>query len=74
MGEAVATCTDVHDDARKGYCRGIKSASDDFGAGIVSFGSNAVANAVSSRLPERWRLGEVEVSWVVDENADEERC
>ena len=53
MGEAVATCTDVHDDARKGYCRGIESASDDFGVGIVSFGSNVVANVVSSHVPEK---------------------
>jgi universal protein Kae1 len=36
----------------KGYCLGIESTADDFGVGIVSFQGEALANVVSSYLPE----------------------
>ena len=74
MGEPVATCTDMHYDARKCYCRGIDSESDGFGVGIVSFGTNVIANVVSSHFRGKVALDEIGVPWVEDENADQERC
>ena len=40
-------------DEQEGYCLGFESTSDDFGVGIVSFEGEALANEVSTHVPEK---------------------
>ncbi len=38
---------------RKGYCLGIESTADDFGAGVVAFGGEVLSNVNDTYVPER---------------------